>query len=250
MLKEDRYRLILDVISQKDVVKVSELAERLNVAEMTIRRDLNALEEQGLIERVHGGAKKKGTIPYVELSHVQKQTINVEEKKHIAQKCAELICDHDIVFIGPGTTNELIYDYVKAENVDVITNSITVFNRFKHDSRYDVILIGGRFRERTGTFIGYFANKLLSEIKVNKAFIGTNGIIDTRVTTANEEEGNGQRIILDNAAEKYILADHSKFGVEAFCTFYDVKNVTAIITDTKISPQIEDYYKKWTKIIK
>lgn len=59
MLKEDRYRLILDVISQKDVVKVSELAERLNVAEMTIRRDLNALEEQGLIERVHGVRRRK-----------------------------------------------------------------------------------------------------------------------------------------------------------------------------------------------
>lgn len=249
MLKEDRFQLILNEVDKKNTVKVGELAELLNVTEMTIRRDLNELEENGSLVRIHGGAKKNSSVTYTELSHIQKQEMNVPEKKAIAKKCAELIQDNDMVFIGPGTTNELIYDYLTAKNVGIITNSISIFNRFKSDPNFELILIGGRFRERTGTFIGYFANKLLNEMKVNKAFIGTNGITATNITTANEEEGNAHQIILDNASERYIAADSSKFNVEAFYTFYDVSEVTAIVTDNKISPELIDYYSKITKMI-
>lgn len=250
MLKDDRYRLITDMLDKNNVVEVSHLAKALNVTEMTIRRDLKALEDDGALVRVHGGAKKKEAAIYTELSHTQKKTINVEKKKHIAKICASMIQDNDVVFIGSGTTNDLIFDYLTAENVNIITNSINVFNRLKDRPNIEVILTGGRFRPRTGTFVGYFANKLLSEIKVKKAFVGTNGISGTNVTTANEEEGHGQRVILDNASERYVLADSTKFNVEAFFTFYSMKKVTAIVTDPDISPSDEEYYKAMTTILK
>lgn len=250
MLKEDRFRLILEAIDKKNVVEVSNLAVNLQVTEMTIRRDFTELEELGLIVRVHGGAKKKSTPSYTELTYTQKQTINVESKKQIARNCAKLINDNDIVFIGSGTTNNLIFDYLTAKYVNVITNSLLVFNRFKDQPNYDVILSGGRYRSRTDTFIGYFSDKLLNEIKVHKAFVGTNGISGIHVTTANEEEGNGLRIILNNATERYILADSTKFNVQAFFTFYDINDVTAIITDSNISPENEDYYNRVSSVIK
>lgn len=250
MLKEDRLHLILGEVEKKQVVEVSELAQSLQVTEMTIRRDLKELEERRLINRVFGGARKINAVTYTELSHTQKQSINVEEKRQISQKCAELIVDNDIIFVGSGTTNDMIFDYVKASNVNVITNSITVFNKCKDNPNYDVVLSGGRYRARTGTFTGYFANKLLSEVKVKKAFVGTNGICDLNVTTADEEEGLGNRIILDNASERYVLADSTKFDVQAFFTFYQVMNVTAIITDSGISDQLADYYSRVTRIIK
>lgn len=254
MIKEDRFQLILDEINKNSVVEVSDLSEALNVTEMTIRRDLNELEELGLVTRVHGGAKKKVkekvNLSYTELTYSQKKTINVDQKRQIAKKCAELIKDNDIVFISSGTTNDFIFDYLTAKNINIITNSISIFNRFKDHPDYDVILSGGRYRARTGTFIGYFANKLLKEIKVHKAFVGTNGINGNNITTANEEEGNGLHIILDNATERYILADSSKFGIQAFFTFYDVKNITGIITDSDISPKTEEYYNRTTRVIK
>ncbi|MBG9914916.1 DeoR family transcriptional regulator [Bacillus sonorensis] len=248
-MKLDRFHMILDFIEKKSVVEVSDLSETLNVTEATIRRDLNELEEQGLLVRVHGGAKRKEKSTYTELTNSQKQTMNVDKKKEIAKKCASLIKDNDIIFISSGTTNGFIFDYVNANNVNVITNSLHVFNRIKDLSNYDVILSGGRYRGRTGTFIGYFANQLLKEIKVDKAFVGTNGISDLNITTANEEEGNGLRIILDHAHERYALADSSKFNVQAFFTFYDVQDVSAIITDSEIDAEIEHYYKKFTTII-
>lgn len=250
MLKEDRLHLILSTVDKNQMVEVSELAQTLQVAEMTIRRDLKELEERKLVTRVFGGARKVSAATYTELSHTQKQSINVEKKREIAQKCAELIVENDIVFIGSGTTNDMIFDYVTVSNVNVITNSITVFNKCKNKPNYDVVLSGGRYRGRTGTFTGYFANKLLSEIKVKKAFVGTNGICDRNVTTADEEEGLGHRIILDNASERYILADSTKFDVQAFFTFYEVENVTAIITDSGISEKLANYYSRMTRIIK
>lgn len=251
MLKEQRYKRIMDLIERQSTVTVKALADHLGVTRMTIRRDLDDLESRQLLIRIHGGARKKQVYGYRELSHDQKRTINIKEKKYIAQKCVQLIHDEDHIFIGPGTTNELIFDYLQhIHHLDVVTNAITIFERFKNDERFDVVLIGGRYRRHSGTFIGYFANKLLDEIKVDRAFIGVNGIIDSSLTTANEEEGNGQKIILDNAIERYVVADHAKFGVEAFHRFYKVSDLTAIITDPGISEETAAFYKKMTQVIR
>lgn len=254
MLREERYHKILKEIELNRIVRVSDLAKKLNVTEMTIRRDLSDLEEREMLTRIHGGARKKQVNDYKELSHLQKQTINVEKKRSIAKHCAGLIENNDVVFIGPGTTAGFIYEFLdkeRYEHVDIVTNSVTVFEQFKNDfPRFEIILVGGRYRSRTETFVGYFTNKMLHDFNVNKAFIGTNGIIKMSVTTANEEEGTAQKIILDNASETYILADSTKFGVEAFHNLYDVRNLSAIITDSSIDPELVSYYEKFVKIIK
>jgi len=249
MIKEERFRRILAELEENHAVEVAELAKKFNVTEMTIRRDLQVLEKEGLLIRVHGGAKKKDS-HYTELSYKQKQTINVDLKKHIGKLCADLIEDYDVIFIGSGTTSDFIFDFLKAENISIVTNSINVFQRAKELPNVEVILTGGRYRRKSGTFVGYFTNTMLKEIKVNKAFIGANGITGTRITTANEEEGYGWQIILNNSIERYILADSTKFGVEAFFTFYNVNDVTGIVTDDQINPHVEAYYKGLTKIIK
>lgn len=254
MLRELRYQEILKAIDRNEIARVSVLAEKLKVTEMTIRRDLADLEEKGLIVRIHGGAMKKNAEVYHELTHSQKQGINIEQKRLIAEKAAQLIQDKDVVFIGPGTTAGFIHDYLlkeRFEHLDIVTNSVTVFEQFKNDApQFEIILVGGRYRVPTETFVGYFTNKMLKEFNVNKAFIGTNGIIDLNITTANEEEGTAQKIILDHATETYILADSTKFGVEAFHNLYDVRRVSAIITDPSIRSSYVTYYKDKVKLIK
>ncbi|MBA4549562.1 DeoR/GlpR transcriptional regulator [Thermoactinomyces intermedius] len=249
MLKQERHKRILEMIEENMFLKVNEAARRLGVTEMTIRRDFQFLEEQGRIIRVHGGARKKPPGGYIELSHDEKKTLNIREKKYVAKKAAELIKPDDTVFIGPGTTTELIYDYIQAPSLNVITNSITIFNKFQENKNFHVVLVGGRLRERTKTFVGYFAGKWIRDIKVQKAFIGTNGIADEHITTADEEEGALQRIVLENSAEKYVVADSSKFGVRAFQIICHVQEITGIITDPDIPPLYQKLYKDQCQII-
>ena len=248
-MKESRHKVILQELDQTGVVSVKNLKELLNVTDMTIRRDLIDLEKQGLLIRVHGGAHKKVKDSLNEASHSEKTMLNIEEKKLIAKKCADLIAEGDTVFIGSGTTTDFIGDYLEGKNISIVTNSLPIFEKLKDYPNFDLILIGGRYRVKTQTFVGQFANKLLQEIKVSKALIGVNGIDGHNVTTANEEEGNGNAIILNNAIEKYIVADNSKFDSYSFYSFYRLDNIDAIVTDDHISPKVRAKYSSYTKVL-
>lgn len=249
MLRDERWKKIIQTIDEQSIISMSEISKMLNVTEMTVRRDLKVLEEKGFLTRIHGGAKKKQKVFQDELSHNEKRSINIEEKQYIAKIAAQLIKEKDIVYIGSGTTNELIFDYLDVNYAKIITNSISIFSKFKDDRRFELILIGGRFRARTDVFIGNFTAELLSKIRIKSAFVGTNGICGDNITTSNEEEGVCQRIILDNAAERYILCDNSKIGKEDFYNFYNLRNVTAVITDNEIDPDLKRTYEKRVKII-
>ncbi len=237
------------MIDSEGIVKTSEVTKQLGVTEMTVRRDLKALEERGLLMRIHGGAKRKSEILVAELSHVEKKQLNIDEKKYVAKQAAALVSENDSVFIGHGTTNEFIYDYLNVPYARIITNSLPVFTKFKGDERFELLLVGGRLRARSDVFIGSFTNHLLEKISVKIAFIGTNGIYGHQVTNYNEEEGTSQKIILDNASERYILCDSSKLDKQDFFSFYRLEDVTAMITDNKLEAKVKERYERIVKVI-
>lgn len=249
MLKEERQKTILDLVNKQDVVKVSEFIPVLQVTEMTVRRDLQELENKKLLKRIHGGAQKYLNMPNHELSHLEKKLLQTDSKVQIAKKIAALIGNGDTVFLGPGTTIELVYDYMSANYAKIVTNSIYVFNQFVNDSRYELILIGGTYRNRTGAFVGSIANDTLSTLKLKKSFIGVNSVSDDAVSNSNEEEGMTQKIILNNSQERYIIADSSKLNKDDFYQFYALSNTTALITDNVIKSEDLEYYHKYTKIL-
>lgn len=249
MLKDQRLETIQKLITTHGIIGVADLTTKLGVTEMTIRRDLKKLEEEGLIQRIHGGAKLPEELPKKELSHIEKQEINITEKMYIAKIIASLIESDDTIFLGPGTTIELVYDYLQVIPMRVITNSIHVFNKFNQSNMYDLILIGGSYRERTGAFVGSIANQALSDLRVRKAFIGVNGVSRNTAFTSNEEEGTTQSTILDNAQERYLVADHSKVTKEDFFSFYELDATTALITDDKLSSAKKKELEQYTKVI-
>ncbi|MCH3964962.1 MAG: DeoR/GlpR family DNA-binding transcription regulator [Clostridium sp.] len=252
MLKEERFQKILDMLDENKIIKISDINDKLDVTKITVRRDLKTLEERGLLKRIYGGAKKiekSNEVGFKELSNNEKRKINIEQKRYIAQLAGKMVQENDIIYIGPGTTNELIYDYLNVSYVKVITNSMPVFLKFREDKRYEIILVGGRYRLRTDVFVGNFTNEILKSIRVKIAFVGTNGILNDNITTSNEEEGLCQKIILDNAIKKYILCDSTKMGKEDFFSFYSLKDVTAVITDKYIDKNLKDKYERHTTII-
>lgn len=251
MLKERRHTIILDLISQNNVVKVSELVDILDVTEMTIRRDLQELEDKNLLIRIHGGARRieEGSLHLVELSHRQKREINLEEKKEIARIIAKNIYENETVFLGSGSTIELVYDYLDLSYAKIITNSIYVFNKFKNDERYELILTGGTYRSKTGSFTGTITNDFISTINVEKSFIGVNAINNNAIFNANEDEGVIQRSILNNSRKKYVIADFVKFDKLDFYQFYDLNDIDILITDSKVPQVTIEEYSKWVEII-
>lgn len=249
MLKAERHKKIIEKLEEENIIKNSELIKEFNVTEMTLRRDLKDLENKGYLIRIHGGARNKNIYLNGELLLHEKREINIENKRYIAKLAASFIKENDTVYIGPGTTNELLYEYINVSYIKVITNCLSVFQKFKNDKRFDLLLVGGKFRETTDTFVGNFANEALSKMRVNVAIVGANGIYEDGLMTYNEEEGFSQKIILDNAYEKYALCDSSKLDKKDFYKFYKLENLTAIITDKDISEFEEEEYKKYTKII-
>lgn len=249
MLKIDRHMYILNELNKKHLVKVNVLAANMDVTKMTIRRDLKELEEYGHLTRVHGGAKSRPKSFFQEDNYSKKISINIDEKREIAKKAALTIKDNETIFIGPGSTTNHLYEFIKDKHINIVTNSITIFEQFKEEKNCDLIFIGGRYRAKTKGFVGYFTQENLSKISVNKAFIGVNGIDLENITISDEEEGKCNEIILNNATETYVLADNTKFFTHAFYSFYKLYNITAIITDNKLDESIKEQYKKIVTII-
>ena len=191
----------------------------------------------------------KEYIRFEELSPNEKRSINTQHKIEVAKIAASLISDNDNIYIGPGTTTEYMYDYIEARNVKIITNCLNIFEKFKDDDKFDVILVGGRLRKKTSTFVGAFANETLSKIRVKMAFIGANGISDNNIMTSNEEEGESQRIIINNSMERYLMCDCSKIEKEDFYTLYKLEDITALVTNECLDKELKDKYSNYCKII-
>ncbi|EUJ31372.1 lactose phosphotransferase system repressor [Listeria floridensis FSL S10-1187] len=232
MLKEERLNTIVSLVDKSGTVKVQEIMDRLQVSDMTVRRDLTELEKQGKLKRVHGGAQSINIYRHEELSHEQKKIIHQDEKKQLAELTLPLIEQDDTIFLGPGTTIELLAASLPDFPLRVVTNSLPVFSILEPRENIMLYLIGGELRRKTGAFYGEMANTVLQDIRFGKAFIGANALSENRVMTATIEEGRTQEIALNNSFEKYLLLDGSKIGKEDFYSFYHVSDLTALITNT------------------
>ncbi|WP_105993766.1 DeoR/GlpR family DNA-binding transcription regulator [Staphylococcus simulans] len=247
-LKEARHQKILKSLKENGSVSVSELSDAMNVAPMTIRRDLKELENKALLVRVHGGAVLMHTF-YNELANDEKKALHSDKKRMIAEKASHLIQNEDTIFIGSGTTNEAIFPFIKHMHLRIITNSLYIFEQYETLEHMDIVLIGGRYRKKTGSFIGQLANTMLEQLHIDKAFIGVNGISDNDATTANEEEGKANEIVLNRSTKKYLVSDSSKFNTRAFTVFYKLNAIDAIITDDAITQPLTQKYSAITEIL-
>lgn len=241
LLKQNRKNIILSELDKNNFVKVTDLQKKLNVTEMTVRRDLKELESEGGVVRIHGGAKKRRSMAYIDMQHDERNKINVEEKRIIAQKAASLLKEGDVIFISASTTNELLHQYITVPNIKVITNCLYIYYQYMTDPNFEVILIGGKYNMHLQSFLGAITLETLSKINFTKAFVGTNGISNNDLSASNDEEGLLHKTILDNSMERYVLCDSSKFNSDSFFNFYTCDKLTAIIVDNNEIKNIKEY---------
>jgi len=175
--------------------------------------------------------------------------LQIAEKQEISRFAGHLIDEGETIFIGPGTTLECFARELPIDNIRVVTNSLPVFLILNERKLTDLILIGGNYRSITGAFVGTLTLQDLTNLQFSKAFVSCNGIKDKAIATFSEEEGEVQRIALNNANKKYLLADHSKFNKFDFYTFYNISEIDTIVSDSKLSQETFEDLSKQTTIL-
>lgn len=232
-----RREKIFSFISEKGLASVWELSSMMGVTEVTIRRDLEALEADGLVERTHGGAvpTKRGKF---EPQYTHKTFRNRSQKDVIAQAAAALIEDHDTVFINSGSTTLRIFSRITASYVRVVTNNAS-FPMEEFSNTLDVIATGGEFLRESYTFVGETAADALGKVYADRTFIGLAGFdLEHGMTTPVQSEAGINKVMIDHTRGKVIVVvDSTKIGCVSNFFVAPAHAADMVITDDGVDLQ-------------
>lgn len=253
MLKAERQDTIVEMCRVRGTVTVHEISDILGVSEMTVRRDLMELSDEGRIVRFRGGAKTMGggsDSPIIhEATHFERQLLHIEEKSRIAEKVAALVHEGDTVFLGSSTTVELAAQALPMIPLRIVTNSLPIFNLFTDGDMREIILVGGTYKHEYGTFMGPLAEGALSTLGFDKAFVGVNGIQDGQLYTSGLDSGRVYRVAFERSTERFVLADSSKMNTRGFYSFYALSKDDTVVTDDKISSSDLAALRAFSKVV-
>ncbi|HVC91542.1 MAG TPA: DeoR/GlpR family DNA-binding transcription regulator [Acidobacteriaceae bacterium] len=234
MLAEERRFRICEVLARQRTVSATELKTTLGVTAATIRRDLAALEEEGLLVRSHGGAVSKTTSTNFQPSYEALGRTNLEQKQWIAEAAAKLILDGDTVFLeGSTTVYELAAHLLQRNRLTVVTNSPLIVCQLQRAAHINVMCTGGDLQRDIFYLSGLWAQRSLTEIRVDKAVLGISAIDpDYGISTASQGEASIKKQITKIAKERIGLADHSKFGNQGFAYVGPSTDIHTLVTDS------------------
>lgn len=245
MLIEKRFREILEIVNREKSVTVQELMEILGTSESTIRRDLNALSQDGKLVKVHGGAVAiEGIYAGADAEVRVRQELNPEEKTSIARYAAQLIENDDFVYLDAGTTTEKVIDYLTVSNAVFVTNSWIHAKKLSKKG-YRAYILGGEFKSDTEAVIGEEALESLEKYNFTKGFFGTNGVGRKEgFSTPDSKEASVKKKAMSKCGKKYVLADSSKFSKISPVTFAGFTEATVITTK-----EVDAAYKECANVL-
>lgn len=219
-------------------VEVGSTSAELAVAPETIRRDLNELERQGLLRRVHGGAVPIERLGF-EGNVKRRAARHHREKERIARAAVSFVRNADSVYFDEGSTVQLFAEAVQVDHsLTAVTNSLLTGAVLATRRNVTVILLGGRVRPRTMGTLGHWASGMLDDLVVDLAFIGANGVsVERGLTCPGADVAAIKRAACQSARRRVLLADHTKLGADSFCRFAGVRDLEAVVTDKGAEPR-------------
>jgi DeoR/GlpR family transcriptional regulator of sugar metabolism len=241
LLAEQRRTLILDEVRRRGGVRVNELTRKLGVSDMTVRRDLDALARQGVLEKVHGGA-----VPVVEASTHEpgfeaKSGLELTAKEDIARAAAELVAPGTAIALSGGTTTyALAHHLLDVPDLTVVTNSVRVADVFHSSQRAlgrrqgaaTVVLTGG-VRTPSDSLVGPVADQAIAALHFDMLFLGVHGIsAEAGLSTPNLAEAETNRRLVQSARRVVVIADHTKWGTVGLSSFATLEQVDTLVTDS------------------
>jgi len=238
MLSEQRHKEILKLLAEEGSIKTSVLCERLSTSRETVRRDLESLEERGLLKRIHGGAVKPEPAQEaaaVYTSFEQRKAIHSSDKEEVALEAAKYISEGQVVALDSGTTSLELARVIKRKfrSLTVVTNSFTIANELADVSGITLVLTGGIYDAGEKAFLSDMATLILSYISIDVLFLTTCGIsLERGITYQRMDDVRIQSKLMEASDRTIVIADSSKLGANALVKMCGIEQVSTIITDS------------------
>ena len=237
MMLNERQKSILNLLGHHDEVSVNELSKQLKVSSVTIRQDLNFMESEGLLKRIHGGAVLRDADDLA-----NRLGVNYDKKLKIAKKVAEYVKDGETILIESGSINALLArEIAKKRNVRIITTNVYIARQFRKNAEANVILLGGLYQHQSETLVGKITKVCIDQINYSKAFIGIDGYTPKSGFTLRDllrSEISGY--IIEKSKEVFIVTDSSKFGKTELTRVCYPSDIQHVATDSDLG---EEYIK-------
>lgn len=241
MYAEERQQAIAQLVTETGRWSVNDLAARFTVTTETVRRDLSALEQIGLVRRVHGGAVAAERLAVIDTALGERDVAHAEEKERIAQAAlAQLPTSGALVLIDAGTTTSRFAAALPADmHLVVATHAVPIAARLAPRSHLDLHLLPGRVRTTTQAAVGAETVASLGDLRADVAFLGTNGLtLEHGLSTPDAEEAAVKRAMVGGARRVVVLADSSKVGVESPVRFATIEQLDVLVTDSGIDQEV------------
>lgn len=235
-LASQRHEIITTQLRLHGAVRVSDLAALLDVSEMTVRRDLDALSELGVLDKVHGGATLRDERSAFEPGFDAKSRRNLEEKLAIGRAAASIVRPGTSIGLTAGTTTyHMTMSLLDVVDLTIVTNCIHVAGYLHQFPRQDrtVLLVGGT-RTPSDALVGPTAVQTLSQLQLDLVFMGVHGMSSKGFTTPNLAEAETNRAFANTTNDVVILADHSKWNLNGLCTIMPLASAALVITDSAL----------------
>ncbi|MCY0891976.1 MAG: DeoR/GlpR family DNA-binding transcription regulator [Acidibacillus sp.] len=249
MLTLERQSLIVDMLQKKGMVRVAELMKTFSVSGMTIRRDLDTLEKEGILKKVYGGAiattqsmkESSQDIP-IYIRSIER----IQEKRNIAQFAVSYIAKDDAILLDAGTTTLEIAKLLKdRSSLVLITNSIPVAHELA-GSDVTLLIMGGQIRGSSHSIIGAKAKAFLSDIVVGTVFLAASGLsLDQGIMNSNLDESEVKCQMINHSEKVILVADSSKFQSQSYHVFAQWNEIDVFITDDQLP---DEYYEILTQL--
>lgn len=234
MIPAERQKMLLHVISQQDIVSINSLAEMLNVSHMTIRRDIQKLEEEGKVISVSGGVQALDRLT-VEPTHDDKSLLSPQQKLAIGTKATEFIPENSTIYLDAGTTTLEIAKQLTARNdLLIITNDFVIANFLMINGNSELIHIGGKVNKLNRSSVGELAAEFLRQLSIDIAFISTSSWSLKGLTTPDENKIPVKKAIVQASRKNILVSDSTKYGKVATFLLFPLTTFDCIICDKEL----------------
>ncbi len=239
MTTYERRQSLLDLLRKQPGLRVPEIGRALNVSDGTVRNDLNALEVEGRLKRVHGGAVLNEQDQFQNNSFMRRYHQNVAAKLAIAREAALLVEDGDLILLDASSTSYYLARALAGRNkLRVMTNGFEVARELAQNTSNTVILIGGVVNNDSSSVTGLLSEQIIADMHIEKAFFSCSGFsVERGMTEVHFEEAQLKRKAIESSKEVFALVDSSKFGKEDLTPFARSLQITHMFTDFDISDE-------------